>query len=82
MSLLLLNRFNIQLIRGLAEVAGALVTPETATLPRAEKILIGSTLIFELPSVEEIKEIIENDAFYKNNVVCGFNSLQGYEWPH
>lgn len=44
-----------------------MITPETYKTD--EKKLAGSTMIFSGDSLEQIREIVENDLYYKNNVV-------------
>ena len=51
-----------------AEVLGPTLTPDSV-LPGAEQKMNGSLLIAEASSIEEVKEIVESDAYYTNNVV-------------
>ena len=50
------------------EVLGPTLTPESI-VPGAEKKLNGSLLIMEASSIEEVKNIVEGDVYYSNNVV-------------
>ena len=51
-----------------AEVLGPTLTPESV-LPGAEKKMNGSLLVMEASSIEEVKDVIESDVYYNNNVV-------------
>lgn len=53
---------------GIAEVLGPTLTPESI-LPGAEKKMNGSLLVVEASSIEEVKNIVETDVFYSNDVV-------------
>lgn len=48
-------------------IGGALVSPETYDKP--EKKLVGSVMIFEAENLETIRKLIEEDIYYKTNVV-------------
>lgn len=52
----------------MAEVLGPTLTPESV-LPGAEKKMNGSLLIVEASSIEDVKRIVEGDAFYRHNIV-------------
>lgn len=52
----------------MAEAFGPTLTPESV-LPGAERKMNGSLLIVEASSIEEVKNIVEGDVFYNNNVV-------------
>ncbi len=47
----------------------ALASPESVHLPDSEKKLLGSSLTFEVPSVEYVRKILEGDVFWTGNVV-------------
>ena len=51
-----------------AEVLGPTLTPESV-LPGAEQKMNGSLLVVETSTIEEVKDIVESDVFYINNVV-------------
>ncbi len=46
-----------------------MTTPETVTLAPAEKKLIGSAVIFEAGSLQEVRDIVEGDIYWKAGVV-------------
>ena len=46
-----------------------MITPETYKTD--QKKMAGSTLIYAGDSIEQIREIVENDIYYKSNVVSG-----------
>ncbi|KAF8638015.1 hypothetical protein AX16_010647 [Volvariella volvacea WC 439] len=48
-------------------VGGPLLTPESLE-PGAQKKMIGSTMIFEAESIEEVRKVIENDPYYVTGV--------------
>ena len=54
-----------------------MITPETYKTD--QKKMAGSTLIYAGDSIEQIREIVENDIYYKSNVVSG---LLSYEYIH
>jgi hypothetical protein len=69
-----------------AEVLGPTLTPESV-LPGAEQKMNGSLLIAEATSIEEVKKIVEGDAYYVNDIVSrlvsGFRQLSadlGSQW--
>ena len=51
----------------LKEVGGALVTPETHTAE--QKKMVGSVLIIEAESLDEVRKMVESDIYYTSNVV-------------
>lgn len=53
-----------------AEFGHALVDPATLDKPIEEQKMVGSFIVFEAPSLEECKKIIEDDIYYKTGVVC------------
>lgn len=72
-------------LRDVAEVLGPTLTPESI-LPGAEQKMNGSLLIAEATSIEEVKKIVESDAYYVNNIVSllmsGFRQLFPLTWYH
>jgi hypothetical protein len=62
-----------------------MITPESLE-PGAEKKMVGSFMLFEAESVEEVKKILEKDPYYAANVVSNL-CLNGYsvnltcDWP-
>ncbi|KAF8197993.1 hypothetical protein BJ912DRAFT_1055662 [Pholiota molesta] len=53
---------------GLIRIGGMLTTPEAITNPDAPKHMVGSTFIFEAESIEQVKQYIESDIYYKAGV--------------
>lgn len=60
----------------MAEVLGPTLTTESA-LPGAEQKMNGSMLVAEASSIEEVKDIVESDAYYSNNVVSPLTPRNG-----
>ena len=56
------------------EALGPTLTPESV-LPGAEQKMNGSVLIAEASSIEEVREIVEGDVYYTNNVVSLLDSI-------
>ena len=52
----------------MAEVLGPTLTLDSA-LPGTEPKMNGSMFIAEVSSIEEVKKIVESDAYYRANVV-------------
>ncbi|KAK7691336.1 hypothetical protein QCA50_004730 [Cerrena zonata] len=52
--------------QGILKIGGAMITPETYKTD--QKKMTGSTLIYSADSLEEVREIVENDVYYKGNV--------------
>jgi uncharacterized protein len=50
------------------EYGGAMITPESLE-PGAEKKMVGSVVVYEAESVEEVKKIVQRDPYYAANVV-------------
>ena len=44
------------------------MTPESV-LPGADKKMVGSLIIFEAETIEEVRETIEKDIYYTSGVV-------------
>ena len=45
-----------------------MISPETYDKP--ERKLIGSLMVFEAESLEEVRKVIEDDVYYRTGVVC------------
>ncbi|CAL1711987.1 unnamed protein product [Somion occarium] len=52
--------------QGLLKIGGAMITPETYKTD--QKKMAGSVMIFSANTLEEVRELIENDIYYKGNV--------------
>jgi len=52
---------------GVLKVLGPTLTPDSV-LPGVEQKMNGSLLIAEASSIEEVNEIVENDAYYTNDI--------------
>ena len=49
---------------------GATLTPESvAAIQPSEKKMTGSMLLYEAESIDTVREIVEKDVYYVNNVV-------------
>ena len=46
-----------------------MLSTESISIPGAEQKLIGSLMVFEAPTLEEVRKIIESDLYYSNGVV-------------
>lgn len=64
----------------MAEVLGPTLTPESV-LPGAEQKMNGSLFIVEASSIEEVKDIVESDAYYRGNVVSPLAPRSGLWIP-
>lgn len=53
------------------------MTPESVT--GGDRKLIGSMMVFEAGSIEEVRTKIENDPYFKGNVV---SSIEDYTHPN
>lgn len=62
----------------MTEVLGPTLTPDSV-LPGAEQKMNGSLLVAEASSMEDVKKIVEDDAYYINNVVSPLAS--GFRQP-
>ena len=51
-----------------SEIGGGLLEPET--YQTADKKLVGSVLIYEADNLETVRKIVEDDVYYRSNVVC------------
>ena len=47
-----------------------MLSPESIASPDAEQKMVGSLVVFEGSSVEEVKKLIEDDIYYTSGVVC------------
>lgn len=52
-----------------AEVAGAMLTPESIESPTTQKKMIGSVFVCEAESLGEVRKLIEGDVYYTSGVV-------------
>ncbi|ESK91023.1 hypothetical protein Moror_16328 [Moniliophthora roreri MCA 2997] len=53
---------------GSVRVAGVMLTEESLHAAQEDRKMIGSTLIWEAESVEEVRKKIESDPYYQNDV--------------
>ncbi|TDL20330.1 hypothetical protein BD410DRAFT_725993 [Rickenella mellea] len=53
---------------GTLKLGGAMLTPECITTPDAKKEMIGSVLLFEAETIEDVKKIVETDIYYTSGV--------------
>jgi hypothetical protein len=53
---------------GFIRIGGVLTTPDAITNPDAPKKMVGSTLILEAESIDQVKNMIENDIYYTSGV--------------
>ncbi|PPQ70515.1 hypothetical protein CVT26_013973 [Gymnopilus dilepis] len=53
---------------GFIRIGGALTTPDAITNPDAPKNMVGSAFIIEAESIEQVKNMIENDIYYTSGV--------------
>lgn len=60
---------HVELTSGPAEVAGAMLTPESIASPTAEKKMVGSVFICEAESLEEVRKVMQSDVYYTSGVV-------------
>ncbi|PCH35758.1 hypothetical protein WOLCODRAFT_156457 [Wolfiporia cocos MD-104 SS10] len=51
---------------GFIKVGGAMLTPESLTLP--EKKMVGSVFICEAESIEAVRKVVEADVYYTSGV--------------
>ena len=63
----------------MAEFGRALVNPESISTPGTAQKLIGSLMIFEAPTLEEVKKTVEDDIYYLNGVVSGLVAIVRYQ---
>ncbi len=52
-----------------AELGGALLTPESIATADATKKMVGSMMVYEASSIQDVEETVKNDIYYKNGVV-------------
>lgn len=52
-----------------AEYGSALLTPESIASADAAKKMVGSVMVFEMETLEDVKKLIEGDIYYKTGVV-------------
>lgn len=46
-----------------------MISPETYQNPDMQKVISGSLMVYEAESLEAVRELVENDVYYKTNVV-------------
>jgi hypothetical protein len=51
------------------EVAGGLITPESQDAAPADKKFVGSVLLYEADSIEDVRKLVEQDIYWTENVV-------------
>lgn len=56
------------------EVAGGLITPESQDAALADKKFVGSALLYEADSIEDVRKLVEQDVYWTENVVSWFTS--------
>ena len=57
------------LTRSFVEVAGGITTPESQDAATADKKFIGSLLLYEGDSIEDVAKLVEEDLYWTENVV-------------
>lgn len=51
------------------EVAGGLITPESQDAAPADRKFVGSVLLYEADSIEDVRKLVEQDIYWTENVV-------------
>jgi len=46
------------------------MTPESVDAAAADKKFLGSCIIFEGENIDVVRKLVEEDVYYKNDVVC------------
>ncbi|KAH0827559.1 hypothetical protein J3R83DRAFT_4280 [Lanmaoa asiatica] len=59
---------NKQIKQGILKVAGGLVTPESQDAAPADKKFVGSVLLYEVDSIEDVRKLVEQDIYWTENV--------------
>ncbi|KAN0090940.1 hypothetical protein V8E55_004506 [Tylopilus felleus] len=54
--------------QGILKVAGGLITPESQDAAPADKKFVGSVLLYEADSIEEVRKLVEQDLYWTENV--------------
>lgn len=54
------------------EVAGGLITPDSQDAAPADKKFVGSVLLYEADSIEDVRKLIEQDLYWTEDVVSWF----------
>jgi len=54
------------------EVAGGLITPESQHAALTDKKFVGSVLLYEADSIEDVRKLVERDVYWTGNVVRWF----------
>ena len=57
------------MVGAILEAGNAFLTPESISPGVTEKEMIGSVMVFEAESLEEVRKIVENDIYYTTGVV-------------
>lgn len=57
------------LTRCFIEVAGGLITPESQDAAPGNKKFVGSVLLYEADSIEDVRKLVEQDLYWTENVV-------------
>jgi hypothetical protein len=52
------------------EIGGAFMTPESVDPAVTNKAFVGSCMLFEAESIDIVRKLVEEDVYYKNDVVC------------
>ncbi|KAG8213748.1 hypothetical protein J3R82DRAFT_10454 [Butyriboletus roseoflavus] len=55
--------------QGILKVAGGLITPESQDAAPADKKFVGSVLLYEADSIEDVRKLVEQDIYWTENVV-------------
>ncbi|EIN14713.1 hypothetical protein PUNSTDRAFT_130340 [Punctularia strigosozonata HHB-11173 SS5] len=53
---------------GFQKIGGAMLTEDSLTASAADRKFVGSVMIFEASSIDEVKKAIYEDVYYVNNV--------------
>ncbi|KAF8875800.1 hypothetical protein CPB84DRAFT_1689464 [Gymnopilus junonius] len=53
---------------GFIRIGGMLTTPDAITNPDAPKKMVGSAFILEAETIDQVKNMIENDIYYTSGV--------------
>ncbi|KAI9572119.1 hypothetical protein HD554DRAFT_2015349 [Boletus coccyginus] len=59
---------NKQIKQGILKVAGGLITPESQDAALADKKFVGSALLYEADSIEDVRKLVEQDVYWTENV--------------
>lgn len=53
-----------------------MLSPESIASPTAEKKMVGSMFICEAESLEEVRNVMENDVYYTSGVVSALFNIE------